>query len=300
MIQLTNNSHNRISKLNKFTSIEIFNLLNIKKIKRLKSLFLFICLFFCLSLVSLNLSAFDHNYTTWDVLLKKHVKQSHGTSQVNYTAWIKDLNTLEAFTLELSKVTKSEYNSWTSKQKQAFLINAYNALTVQLILKNDSLEKGQLPKSIKDLGNFIFTPWKKKFFNLLGQKMSLDHLEHNIARAQFKNCYLHFAFVCASISCPMLRAEAWTAPKLNQQYQNSADIFINNPSHNQLKDGELYISSIFKWYKKDFETSPVCEGSIGAFINKHLKSVNSSDQKKLINNLVPINYKKYNWLLNGK
>ncbi|MBU4324042.1 MAG: DUF547 domain-containing protein, partial [Gammaproteobacteria bacterium] len=116
-------------------------------------------------------TAFDHNHAAWDALLKKHVRwlPDGKQSRANYKGFAADRAALKAVLDGLSAVPKATFDGWSKSQQMAFLINAYNAFTVELILT-------RYPdlKSIKELGSFIQSPWKKKFFTLLGEQRHLD------------------------------------------------------------------------------------------------------------------------------
>ena len=121
------------------------------------------------------LAQFDHSHKAWDDLLKKHVKyaQNGSASKVDYAGVAKDRAALKAVINEYQKVTKAQFDGWGKPQQQAFLINDYNALTVEFILS-----KYPDLKSIRDLGSFVSKPWSKKFFTLFGQESYLDFIEH--------------------------------------------------------------------------------------------------------------------------
>ncbi|MEP6702899.1 MAG: DUF547 domain-containing protein, partial [Betaproteobacteria bacterium] len=110
---------------------------------------------------------FDQSYAAWSALLKKHVVVlgEGRTSQVRYADFAKDRPALKAFLDGVSNVTESEFNSWTKTQQMAFLINAYNAFTIEKILT-------RYPelKSIRDFGTVFGNPWKDKFFTLFGKE----------------------------------------------------------------------------------------------------------------------------------
>ena len=115
--------------------------------------------------------SFDHAYASWDALLKKHVRwlPDQKQSRVAYAGMAADRPALKAVLSELSAVSPAAFGAFTRPQQMAFLINAYNAFTVELILT-------AYPKlkSIKDLGSFTTSPWKKPFFTLLGEQHHLD------------------------------------------------------------------------------------------------------------------------------
>jgi hypothetical protein len=148
--------------------------------------------------------AFDHSHSAWDRQLKQHViVNGQGTaSRVNYAGMMADRSSLDAYLEALSSVSLDTYRSWKRERQLAFLINAYNAFTVDLILT-------QYPgiESIKELGSLFRSPWKRRFFTLLDGRRHLDNLEQVMIRApgHFDEPRIHFALNCASIGCPMLR-----------------------------------------------------------------------------------------------
>lgn len=125
-------------------------------------------------------AGFDHRHKAWDALLKQHVVIAPGgnASTVRYAALQDRHGALDAYLKSLSAVSAPTYAGWSRSQQLAFLINAYNAFTVALILtRYPDLE------SIKDLGSFLQSPWKKRFFRLLDRERSLDEIEHEMIRA---------------------------------------------------------------------------------------------------------------------
>ncbi|KAA3649458.1 MAG: DUF547 domain-containing protein [Proteobacteria bacterium] len=206
-----------------------------------------------LSLLSAAVHAFDHSHAAWTALLKQHVVvNAAGTaSAVRYAALKQERPKLKAYLDTLSAVTPIDFAGWQKPQQLAFLINAYNAFTVELILT-------RYPDlaSIKDLGSLFASPWKRKFFTLLGQDESLDGIEHGRIRAAgvFDDPRIHAAVVCASIGCPMLRDEAFVAERLDAQLEDGMRRFLSDRSRNRFDTASntLYVSKIFDWYADDF------------------------------------------------
>ena len=170
----------------------------------------------------------------------------------------------------------------------AFYINAYNAWTIKLILTG-------YPgvKSIKDLGSFFSSPWKKKICRIEGEVISLDRIEHEILRPGFKDPRVHFAINCAARSCPSLRSDPYQGAILDQQLDEMASAFINDPSKNRLERNTLYVSKIFDWFEEDFN------GDVTGFILQYAKG---GLKKELESNkgYVGIKYLDYDWSLNAK
>lgn len=198
-----------------------------------------------LLILSFQSFAFDHDYKDWDKLLKKYTVMQEKQVLVKYSEIKK--NDLNKILKELESVDKKDFKSWNENQKLAFWINAYNAYTIKLILKNYPV------KSIKDIGSLFSSPWSKEFIKLLGKEMSLDDIEHGTIRKNFKEPRIHFAVNCASLGCPSLLQEAFVASKLDSQLSKAEDHFLNNKKKNQLKGNVLYLSKIFDWYGDDFQ-----------------------------------------------
>jgi Protein of unknown function, DUF547 len=141
--------------------------------------------------------AIDQSYAAFDSLLKKHVAWNTAgvASSVNYKGFAADHGELKKVLEELSALSKTEYDAMKRDEKLAYLINVYNAYTIELILT-----KYPDVKSIKDLGSFTQSPWKKKFFRVFGEERNLDNIEHDMIRAPgvFDEPRIHFAVVCAA------------------------------------------------------------------------------------------------------
>jgi hypothetical protein len=209
----------------------------------------------CLALAAtLPAAAFDHTHKAWDDLLKRHVTYVQGgnASRVDYAGLLKEHAQLKAVLAEDSKVTRAEFDGWSKPQQQAFLINAYNGFTIEKILT-------RYPdiKSIRDFGTVFGNPWKDKFFTLFGQSAYLDFVEHETLRKEgvYDEPRVHVAVVCASIGCPMLRNEAFTADKLEAQLEDAMRRFMSDRTRNRYnaQTRKLEVSKIFDWYGKDFE-----------------------------------------------
>jgi hypothetical protein len=179
-------------------------------------------------------------------------------------------------------------NSVSRNEQFAFYINAYNAWTIKLILSG-------YPgvKSIKELGSIFKSPWKEKLARIDGDVVTLDHIEHGILRPMFKDPRVHFAINCASKGCPPLRAEPYRGDVLDQQLDEMAKAFINDPSRNRLEGKTLYVSSIFKWFKEDFRNDIV--GFFQEYAQGNLKKELDSSAEE-----IKVKYLAYDWSLNGQ
>lgn len=235
----------------------------------------------------------------WQALLTQHVSpinEGH-SSQVNYAGMKTDHAKLTAYLTALGKIDKQTFEQWPAPQQLSFLINAYNAWTVELILS-------AYPdiKSIKDLGSFFSSPWSKKFIPLLGETRSLDNIEHELIRGDNKygDPRIHFAVNCASIGCPALREEAYTAEKLERQLEQQTVRFLSDKTRNRFNKAEMELSSIFKWYQEDFSLGFRASDSLSAFILLYAESLGlTPEQQALLKaKKMDVDYLPYDWQLN--
>ena len=212
-------------------------------------------------------------HTLWNDLLQKHVSDA---GQVNYKAFKTDKAKLLSYIQGLNLIyTDASFTSLSREETLAFWINAYNALTVDLILKNYPI------KSIKDIDK----PWDQRFWELGDKWFNLSDIEHEILR-KMDEPRIHFAIVCASVSCPKLQNTAFTASNLETQLTNATKEFLSDPERNELSENSIKISKIFQWFSKDFKQ----DGDIIDFLNQYSDVEISAKAKK--------SFKDYNWNLN--
>ncbi len=257
---------------------------------------------FFLLLMAFNVSAdsrFDHG--GWQQLLQKNVYEinSGQATEVDYSAFKQQEAELKRYLQRLTEVSQGQFDRWPKNDQLAFLINAYNAWTVELILsKYPELE------SIKDLGSLFRSPWKKEFIPLLGDIRSLDNIEHELIRGsdRYNDPRIHFAVNCASIGCPALAREAYTGAHLDQQLERSTVLFLQDRSRNRLKGDDLEISSIFKWYRDDFKQGWRGADSLEAFLVGYSEALSLTQEqtKALLAEDIDIDFLSYDWQLNDK
>ncbi|NCN42601.1 DUF547 domain-containing protein [bacterium] len=253
-------------------------------IRRLHNLSLLCSVFLITPSVS---AAFD--YAGYASLLKVFVVKDGVESKVRYKAIKEKREVLDAVNQQFSAVSKTEFNSWGEKDQMAFLMNAYNSFTIQLIVDHYPVE------SIKDIGSFFSSPWKKEFFELFGKKTYLDQVEHEWLRKNYKEPRVHFAVNCASLGCPPLQAVPFEGRTLDEQLERAARAFVGSPVFNRYdaKANVLHLSSIFKWYGSDFGD----EQALKTFIAKHLNNGQGAETSAKIKE-ASIKYLDYDWGLN--
>ena len=190
--------------------------------------------------------------------------------------------------MKVASVAEPDFKRWTEPQQLAFLINAYNAYTLQLIIDHHPV------KSIKDIGGLLKGPWDQPVVRLFGRTLTLNHLEHEIIRKDYPDPRIHFALVCAARGCPPLRDEVYVADRLEEQLDDQARQFLATPAKNRVDAGTrtVYLSPIFKWYGADFEKK---HGSVLAALQPYWPKASAS---ALAQGGFKIRYTDYDWSLN--
>jgi len=251
---------------------------------------------------------FDHAHLAWDTLLKKHVVliSSGKASQLRYAGMARDRVALQAYLAALSGVRDATFKAWTKPQRMAFLINAYNAFTVEKILT-------RYPDigSIWDFGRFIGNPFKDDFFTLLGRPSSLDAIEHDRLRKRgaYDEPRVHFALNCASVGCPMLREEAYVAGRLEAQLEQQTVRFLSDRLRNRYNAAQnrLEVSKIFDWFSEDwargargFDGKTPAIASRAAYFARYAKLLADAPagRSRIAAGTVPVSFLEYDWALN--
>jgi hypothetical protein len=211
----------------------------------LLSLLLYSCLF------AATAGAAGDEHALFSAVLAEHVKDG----RVDYAALKTDVR-LGRYLAQLAATDPATLAS--EAERLAFWLNAYNAYTLKLIVDHAPV------KSIIEIGTgglvlgslLKTTAWDIRFATIGGKKYTLNEIEHGIIRRQFKDARVHFALVCASTSCPVLRTEAYEAGALDRQLDEQARLFVRDPIKNrfEITTKTAQLSSIFKWYGSDFGT----------------------------------------------
>ncbi|PHR93726.1 MAG: DUF547 domain-containing protein [Robiginitomaculum sp.] len=172
-------------------------------------------------------------------------------------------------------------------QAMAYWANLYNALTIEVVVRNYPVDSIRQIKS-----GFRKGPWKRKLITVEGQALTLDDIEHGIMRPQFNTPLVHYMLNCASISCPNLSAHPWRAATLEADLDTAAHAYINSPRGVSIEDGRMTASRIYKWFKKDFENS-------NTSVLAHLSSYADADLRKQLEGRTKIDRYAYDWTLNA-
>jgi len=233
-----------------------------------------------------------------------------GDGMVDYQGMKNDRAGLDRFTIALGNFDSDVFSSMSTEYKVAFLVNAYNAFTLTLIIDNYPIQSKKLAglrypaNSIRQISG----AWDSISFKLLGKGTTLDHIEHEMLRKQFNTAGIHMALVCAAMSCPPLRNEPYYGASLDLQLKDQTRNFIANPDKFRIDRAKkrVYLSSIFKWFGDDFiprygtDKYPHLKNGQRAVINYLYPFLSAKDQQFLQHTKYKISFTKYDWSLNEK
>jgi Protein of unknown function, DUF547 len=248
------------------------------------------------------------SYDGYAKTLSAHVD---GQGIVNYTGLKADRKGLDAFVSSLAALDPELFGKWSDKEKIAFWINAYNALTLRVIIDNYPIKASffsalRFPQnSIRQIKGV----WDEIQFPVMGRNLTLDNIEHDILRSQFDEPRIHVALVCAALGCPPLRNEPYISAKLESQLDDQARRFFKDPDKFRVdrEEGQVYLSSIFKWFGGDFLKAygsgkgfPGKGETERAVLNFSSNYVDQDEKSYLETGGYSISYLPYDWSLNEK
>lgn len=240
-----------------------------------------------------NLPMTPFNYDSYAELLKTYVNEA---GFVDYHGLQADA-ALKPFNRSLGEVTPERFASWNESDQIAYLINAYNAFTLESII-----DQKPLKSSIREIPGV----WRVRKFQIAGQSKTLDDIEHKTLRKDYQEPRIHAALNCTAISCPPLRREPYTGEKLNEQLDDQVRRWLNSSEGLKIdrSTNQVAVSALFKWFGEDWTDEYAVEsGFTGnqqqrAFLNFISKYVSPEDQAYLIQGGYRLSYLDYNWTLN--
>ncbi len=240
-------------------------------------------LLLCLALVSQYSSA-NFDWSDYSTLLSKYVsneeKQGIHSNLVDYQKLAQD----PLYPTLLEKLAIFDSTALVGNEKLAFYLNAYNLLAIKMVIDHKP------KKSIRDIGSWFNPVWQKPAGVLAGKVISLDTIEHKILR-KMKEPRIHFALVCASLSCPDLRTEAYDSERIEAQLDEQTKAFLANPEKGIKTDGKkVYVSKIFDWFAEDFSPKKNTKTILKFIAQYNIEVGRYSDFETL----------DYNWHLNKK
>ncbi len=241
----------------------------------------------------------NYDHSAWAELVERNVRSSDNgaISTVDYKQFKAEREQLRSYLTELESVDRATFDSWATEEQLAFLINAYNAWTVELIV--DTYPD---VNSIRELGTITTSPWQKKFIPFLGATRSLDEIEHEMIRGsgRYNEPRIHFAVNCASIGCPALINKPFEAATLDDQLEAATAAFLTDRTRNRLEPDGLAVSSIFDWYRDDFEQGWRGAETLEDFLALYADSLGltAAQTESLVDGDIGIGFTDYDWRLN--
>jgi hypothetical protein len=231
-------------------------------------------------------SAIDHG--DWDHFLGRYVTTGgDGINRVRYRAVTsKRAQALADYVAALQAVPVRRLNR---REQLAYWINLYNAVTVKLVLEHYPV------RSTRDIdispGLFADGPWDKKLLAIEGEQLSLNDIEHRILRPIWQDPRIHYALNCASLGCPNLAAQAYSAATLEAELDGAAKAYVNHPRGARIEGGTLVVSSIYSWFRDDF-------GGSDTEVIAHLRRYAAPPLATTLESVSKIAGDEYDWALN--
>jgi hypothetical protein len=227
-------------------------------------------------------------HDAWDSFLAEFVFARGGLNVVDYAAAQGARDKVGGY---LRRLAEYKITSYSRAEQRAYWINLYNALTIDTILAHYPVA------GIRDIdispGLFADGPWGKKLISIEGEALSLDDIEHRILRPIWRDARIHYAVNCASVGCPNLANRAYTAANTEELLEQGARDYINDPRGARIDGGELFVSSIYKWFIADF-------GGDDAGVIQHLKQYAEPELRAALEKTSSIGGDNYDWSLNAK
>jgi hypothetical protein len=188
----------------------------------------------------------------------------------------------------LQAMSRVEISGYNRDEQRAFWINLYNALTVDVVVEHFPVE------SIRDISSGLFSrgPWDLELIEIEGEALTLNDIEHRILRPIWRDPRIHYAVNCASLGCPNLQMQAFTAANSDSLLEAAAVEFINHPRGARVVDGELQVSSIYVWFEADF-------GGNDADVIAHLQRYARGELRTALDGIRRIDDDSYDWRINS-
>ena len=225
----------------------------------------------------------------WDRILRHYLAEpdSDGVARFDYGGLLANTDDVQVLHDYIDYLQAQDPKDLNDAEAIVFWANLYNAVTIRLIIDHYPVSSIRKIKS----GLFSMGPWGKKLITVNGERMSLDHVEHEILRAKYPSPLIHYMVNCASIGCPNLKEGLWRAETLDEDRAAAARAFINSPRGVRVTNEGLIVSNIYQWFKQDF-------GGSKSGIIAHLQDYAYADLLEILNSGAGIDGYDYDWSLN--
>ena len=226
------------------------------------------------------------DHSAWDQILATYLTLTPDNRTVFDYAGVSDAHkkTLKDY---IARLEATDPTKLSRDEAFAFWANVYNAVTIDVVLDNFPV------KSIMSIRSGITPgPWRRKLISIGGEKLSLNHVEHQILREYFGDNRVHYAVNCASYGCPNLATKAFTAENLEEMLNAGARDYINHDRGVRVENGKIIASSIYKWFKEDF-------GDNDAGVLEHARKFADPELKAALDGATKVDKFDYDWSLNS-
>jgi len=221
------------------------------------------------------------------ILLTYTTENGEGLVQFDYAALSASPNSMARLDGYIQIQAGKTPSTMPRNEAMAYWANLYNLLTVQVVAQNYPVS------SIREIKSGVRKgPWKRKLVTVEGRTLSLDNIEHDIMRPTFKTPLVHYMVNCASVGCPNLKRSRWNAETLDADLDAAARAYINSPRGVKTSKGKVQVSSIYKWFKKDF-------GSNDKAVLAHLIKYADADLATQLHGRKKIDRYAYDWGVNA-
>ena len=227
------------------------------------------------------------DHSAWGEFLGHYVQEHE--SGINFVAYAdvdsKDRVSVQAY---IQRLTDQDPKKLRKEEQLAYWINLYNALTVEVVLRNPD------ESSIRKMGDNLFSigPWDDKLIEIADESLSLNDIEHRILRPIWRDHRIHYAVNCASISCPNLAPVPYTSESVEKMFSAAEKSYINHSRGVRFDDqGQLNLAKIYSWYSGDFAND---EAELLRYLSRH--HATAADRLREYTGRVRYNY---DWSLNS-
>ena len=235
-----------------------------------------------------NAETIDH--ASWQDILDGYLRTDHpsGVNRFDYAALQASAEHSQSLTDYLTSLQALDPRRYSGTEQKAYWINFYNALTARLVTDAYPVD------SIRDMGEnwLIPGPWGDVHAKVAGVELTLDDMEHEILRPIWQDNRIHYGVNCASIGCPNLNAQAYTAANTEQLLDEGARAYVNHPRGVTVQGRDLLTSSIYDWFQEDFQDSE--EGVL-----EHLRQYAAPELRERLSTFRGDLEYEYDWSLNA-
>ncbi len=222
-----------------------------------------------------------------DILARYVATDMQGLARFDYAALHASKGDIQALAEYIRAQETMMPSTMPRDVAMVYWANLYNALTVQVVAENYPV------RSIRDIkSGFRKGPWKRKLVRVEGKDLSLDNIEHDILRPTFRTPLVHYMVNCASVGCPNLKTNPWRVETLHADMDAAARSYINSVRGVAFQNNKIVVSSIYKWFKKDF-------GGTHAGVLAHLSKYADAPLKQKLEAYRKINKYDYDWSVNA-